>query len=359
MKILLVANMYPSKKYPHYGVFVENTYEQLRKRGYCVDKVVLHKKDIRILRQMAYVLFYVRIVVKCLFGKYDFVYGHFISHIAIPLLFSNFFKNNKLILNAHGNDLVPEDEKDEKLAKYVKKILEKSDRAVVPSCYFKDILVQEYQYKAEKIYIYPSGGVDSSVFYSMEQAEARQELNLQNDMTYIGYASRIEKDKGWDTFLKMISENNWENVKFIIVGNGSEEEKMNQMLKKLKIENRILRFPFMKQTELNLLYNALDVFVFPTYRKSESLGLVGLEAMACGCVVVASKYAGPATYIEQGVNGFFFQKENAEDLKCVVNQVLDADELVLKQISMNARERAKEYDQDKIQDILYNIFETA
>ena len=44
-KILLISNMYPSKKYKHYGVFVQNTESILKNNGYQVDVSVLKKKD--------------------------------------------------------------------------------------------------------------------------------------------------------------------------------------------------------------------------------------------------------------------------------------------------------------------------
>lgn len=50
----------------------------------------------------------------------------------------------------------------------------------------------------------------------------------------------------------------------------------------------------------------MDVFVFPT-KLEESLGLVGLEAMACGVPVIASRIGGLTDYIQEGVNGCFFE----------------------------------------------------
>ena len=44
-KILLISNMYPSKKYKHYGVFVQNTASILKNNGYQVDVSALKKKD--------------------------------------------------------------------------------------------------------------------------------------------------------------------------------------------------------------------------------------------------------------------------------------------------------------------------
>lgn len=63
--------------------------------------------------------------------------------------------------------------------------------------------------------------------------------------------------------------------------------------------------------ELALFYSAIDIFCFPTYRKSDSLGLVGLEAMACGCIVIISVMAGPTSYIKNQENGFFFKPRDA------------------------------------------------
>ena len=53
----------------------------------------------------------------------------------------------------------------------------------------------------------------------------------------------------------------------------------------------IKKYPMQTQKEVALFDSAIDIFWFPTYRKSDSLGLVGLEAMACGCIVIASNMA--------------------------------------------------------------------
>ena len=54
-----------------------------------------------------------------------------------------------------------------------------------------------------------------------------------------------------------------------------------------------------------IMYLLMDCFIFPSTLK-ESLGLVGLEAMACGIPVIASDSHGPTDYIEDRKNGFLF-----------------------------------------------------
>ncbi len=53
--------------------------------------------------------------------------------------------------------------------------------------------------------------------------------------------------------------------------------------------------------ELPNFYRSLDVFVIPSLQ--EGLGIVGLEAMACGCPVVATRCGGPEDYVVDGNNG--------------------------------------------------------
>lgn len=49
-KILLLSNMYPSKRYPHYGIFVRNTEKILNENDYEVIKVVMEKEDRKFLK---------------------------------------------------------------------------------------------------------------------------------------------------------------------------------------------------------------------------------------------------------------------------------------------------------------------
>ena len=73
-----------------------------------------------------------------------------------------------------------------------------------------------------------------------------------------------------------------------------------------------------------LFYRAADIFVLPT-RTYEGFGLVALEALASGCVVVASNLGG----IPEAVNGagLLFEPENAGQLAGILDRLLkDSDE---------------------------------
>ena len=109
------------------------------------------------------------------------------------------------------------------------------------------------------------------------------------------------------------------------------------------------------QEELVNIYNSLDLFVFPTYRKSESLGLVGLEAMSCKIPVLAAENYGPTDYIVNNKNGFFFKPQDSKILsKKIINIIKKKD---LSKILDNARLTAEEYDIERTKSIIIKIFD--
>jgi glycosyltransferase involved in cell wall biosynthesis len=89
--------------------------------------------------------------------------------------------------------------------------------------------------------------------------------------------------------------------------------------------------------------------------KSEGFSIPALEAMACGCVVVATKCGGPSDIIRDGENGFLVEVGN-------VNQIVDKVLLLLnneslrKQMRLKAEETVKKFNWDETVNRLENVF---
>ena len=361
-KILLVSNMYPSDKYKYYGIFVKNVEKLLEDNGFIVSKVVITKQDNNLLKLINYILLHFKVIIKGLFCRYDYLYVHFVSHSSLgAVLVKKIKKHTKLILNCHGNDVVADTNRDLKNIKRSQKYLQYADYVVAPSNYFKNILIKDYNIAKKKIFVYPSGGVNTNLFINKEKDNSKSNCQLNINYNYIGYISRIEKDKGWDTFLYMIKELEKinfikkYNLKFLIVGIGDEEKEMNELIQKLNIENYIERREMVSQEKLVDIYNSLEIFVFPTRRKSESLGLVGLEAMSCETLTIAGSEYGPSDYIKDFDNGLTFINDNYNDLVLKVKKYFSLDEKTKCKIRKNGRDVALKYDvlltKNKILDI--------
>ena len=359
-KILLVSNNYPSKKYKQYGSFVKNTEEVLKDNGFVVDKVVITKQDNIIFKIISYIRMNIMVILKGIFNNYDYIYAHYISHTGFgPIFLKKTSANIKIIFNAHGYDVVSDYDKSKNVKKS-KKYLKYAYKVVVPSEYYKDVMINDYKINEKKIFIYPSGGVDTNLFKKIDKKEAKKEAKLSSKYNYIGYVSKLEKNKGYDIFLQAISilKNNKElkNYKYLIVGSGSEEDKFRDMIKSLELEDYLEIRNLVSQEELINIFNSLDIFVFPTYSKSESLGLVGLEAMSCEVLVITSNKYGPTSYLVDNTNGLFFEKENAEDLANKILKMLNLNKEAEKKMKLKARETALKYDTFKTKNIILDVF---
>ena len=359
--ILLVSNMYPSTKYKHYGSFVRNTEEVLRDNGFIVDRAVMTKKNEKIVKLLAYIKLHLTVILKSIFNNYDYIYVHYVSHSGIgPVIVKKTSTDVKLVFNAHGNDVVIDTDKEKKNIKRSKKYLKYAYKVVVPSKYYKDVMVNDYNISEDKVFVYPSGGVDTNKFVKKDKKEAKKDAGLSTNYNYIGYISRLEQDKGYDTFLEAINKlkdiDEMKNYKYIVVGAGSKEEEFNDIIKKYNLQDYLETRNFLSQDELIDVYNSLDIFVFPTYRKSESLGLVGLEAMACENIVIAAKNYGPTSYIINNKNGLFFKPKDSEDLKDKILKAKNLNQEEEKKIKAKARETAIKYDSFNTRKIILNVF---
>ena len=354
-KILIISNMYPSKKYKHYGVFVENTAKILSNHGYQVSVSALKKKDTKLTKLLGYLWFYMKAIVLSLFHHYDYLYAHYVSHCALLIKIIKKIKPNiKVIINVHGNDVVPEDAHDEKYIPMVKEIMPMVDVCITPSSYFQNVMIHDYHLSEYRVKVFPSGGINQKVFHYIEGF--KEQLGLDPKKITIGYVGRYEIKKGWDVFLEALHHiDNIDDYEIIMVGTGDEEDQANELIRKYRLN--VKKYPMQNQKELAKIYSAIDIFCFPTYRKSESLGLVGLEAMACGALTIASNMAGPTSYIEDQKNGFFFEPRNAYDLKDKILYVSSLSNDEKEDIRTNALKTVNRYNVENISHILIDIFD--
>lgn len=323
MKVLVVSNMYPDEKHPSYGIFVKRYIDELDKIGILHQESVMHQHDGKLSKLFGYITFYVGTYFKVLFGGYDCVYVHQASHSSPPVIAAAKIRKPQIYTNVHGCDVAPENASQEKMQKYTKSILKSSARVIVPSEYYKEYVEKKYAIGDSKIFIYPSAGIDKNVFYeknAKQKAVAKEKYGLNGDHPIFGMAGRISEGKGWDTFVEAIDILKKENVKatFVIVGSGREDDKLNALIKVRHLSDAVVRIGLLPQNELCDFYNAIDYFVFPTRRESESLGLVAIEAMACGIPVIASDFAAPKYYIEDGINGYKFKVGDSRQLAEII-----------------------------------------
>ncbi|WP_395549344.1 MULTISPECIES: PssE/Cps14G family polysaccharide biosynthesis glycosyltransferase [unclassified Lacrimispora] len=360
MKVLVVSNMYPSKKYPSAGIFVKRFCDELDKINVSFELSVMRWNKGKIKKLLGYIVFFGSTFKKIIFNNYDIVYIHYASHSSIPVLAASKFKHFSIITNVHGSDVVPENRKQEKFQKYTRRIIGLSQKVVVPSDYFKNYVSAKYCYEPENIVVYPSCGVDRKLFFEFSDnrvSSAKKDFNLNSKKIVISYIGRITTGKGWDTYLRAIGvliEKGYD-AEFVFAGDGNEVQLCNELISELGIESKIKKFPLLDQQSLLKMYNCSDVFVFPTEREGESLGLVAIEAMSCGVPVIASDFAAPKYYVEDGYNGYKFKKGNSEELANILAEFI-CGKFNKNQFKEGVNKTAKKYSNEIIATVLEQLF---
>lgn len=95
------------------------------------------------------------------------------------------------------------------------------------------------------------------------------------------------------------------------------------------------------QTDIPRIYAASDVYLFGS--SSEGFGLPVLEAMACGCPVVATRTGCAPDAIRDGFNGYVVDIDDVEALADRLVRVLSAAPDVWKTMSQNAANAVESY----------------
>jgi glycosyltransferase involved in cell wall biosynthesis len=160
---------------------------------------------------------------------------------------------------------------------------------------------KELDVRGFKSLVHWGRGVDTDCFKPLGKAF------LELPRPIAAYVGRIAIEKNIGAFLAMP----WKGSK-IIIGDGPDRAHL------MKDNPQVRFFGFLFGEELARHLSAADVFVFPS--RTDSFGLVMLEAMACGVPVAAFPVIGPIDVVSDGVNGAL-----DEDLHSAALRALDLD----------------------------------
>lgn len=138
--------------------------------------------------------------------------------------------------------------------------------------------------------------IDSQQFIANENTrrEVRQELGLENKFV-IGHVGRMHPQKNQDFLIDVFAEikKKKPNAELILVGTGPLEEKVRSKVADKGLTESVHFLGNRK--DMNRIYQAMDVFVFPSL--FEGLGIVAIEAQAAGVPIVCSEGLPPETDI--------------------------------------------------------------
>ena len=227
-------------------------------------------------------------------------------------------------------------------------IIECSD-AVLASCSVEaDQIASLYGGEPGRIRIVPPG-VDHAFFGPGHRPQARRALGLPLDGRLLLFVGRIQPLKCADVAVETLAElreTASEPYRLVVVGgpSGPHGEKALQGLHRLAdargVREHVHFIDPQPHELLSSYYRAADVCLVPS--RSESFGLVALEAAACGTPVVASAVGGLTTLVDHGHTGFLVDEPDPAAYAAAVRRVFD-EPLAAERLSTASVLRARRY----------------
>jgi len=159
--------------------------------------------------------------------------------------------------------------------------------------------------------------------YREEVFRKMDEVKRERDLVFLG---RLVSDKGVDILIEAVAElsRNGLAARLTIIGKGPDEEGLRKLAAECGVGD-LVRFAGPKSgEELARELNAHEVLVVPS-RWEEPFGIVALEGIGCGCVVVGSD--GGGLKAAMGPCGMAFESGNARGLAEALHTVLSRPEV--------------------------------
>jgi D-inositol-3-phosphate glycosyltransferase len=266
------------------------------------------------------------------------VAGHRLKHeLDVPLV-ATFHTLARV--KAEGGDLEPE-WRDRAEAE----VIACSD-AICVSC-------PEEERQFRRLYGSPSGrieivppAVEHAFFAPGNRDGARSAIGLPADRPLVLFVGRVQPLKGPDVAIQALAALSDRRAMLALVGgasgpHGDEESRhARRLVDELGLGDRVLFVDPQPHHILSSYYRAADVVIVPS--RSESFGLVALEAAACGVPVVASAVGGLLNIVHDGVTGCLVEGRDPDRYARAIDRVL-ADPVGAAAMGAAAAVRARRY----------------
>ncbi|HET6773685.1 MAG TPA: glycosyltransferase [Acidimicrobiales bacterium] len=191
-------------------------------------------------------------------------------------------------------------------------------------------------------------GVVHAFFSPGDRAGARAALPQlgPGDGPMLLFVGRIQPLKGLDVAVRALAELDDPTAVLVVVGGASgsggraEVERIEKLAASLGVSDRVRFTAPQPHHLLSSFYRAAEVVLVPS--RSESFGLVALEAAACGTPVVAAAVGGLRTLVDHGRTGFLVDGRDPTVFAAYAEQIL-GNRLLAAELSAAAAHRARDF----------------
>jgi glycosyltransferase involved in cell wall biosynthesis len=204
-----------------------------------------------------------------------------------------------------------------------------------------------------KVYYVPGVGTNTKDYQGVivDKKKLRNELGLQDDDIVLIAMGDLIHRKNYETSIKAIAKANNTKIHFLICGRGPELNVLQNLAKKLEIENQIHFLGF--RSDIKELLMVADIFLFTSYQ--EGLPRSMMEAMAAGLPCVASKIRGNVDLIVDGKGGYLREPDDVDGFTNAITRVVN-DSILRHSMGEHNMMVVKKYDIENVKNVIKKIY---
>ncbi len=201
-------------------------------------------------------------------------------------------------------------------------------------------------------------GIEPASFVLGDREAFRIKYDIPLDQPVLLFVGRVAHEKNIGFLLKMVEQVRKQipNILFVIAGEGPAKASLEHEVSELKINQHVKFIGYLdRNTELNSCYRSADIFIFSS--RTETQGLVLLEAMAQGVPVVSTAELGTRDVLTDGLGVWISREDLNEFSQTVVKLLGDAESL--QRLSETGREYAHGWSASKQAERMVAFYEST
>lgn len=250
--------------------------------------------------------------------------------------------NCRFVITCFGKDIVLKRGFFER--KLVKGAIKRANWIIAVSDYTRSIVNKYIKPTNQISFIAP--GVDSEQYCPGLDNDFLREKHKLIGKQILLTVGTFKESKGIDIAMhafKILIDQGYDNLKYILIGNGPELEKISTLVVELGLVENVIIKKNISDKKLRFYYSLADIFVLSaklsSKNETESTGRVLMEAGASELPVIATKTGALPEIVVDGVNGLLTDTNNSEQIASAISKLLEDPELA-KNLGLAGRERA-------------------
>lgn len=253
-------------------------------------------------------------------------------------------KKKPFILGIHNSD-ISSIQKNE-MKDFFFDIFNQADRIACRSQSILNEVMRIYPDFSHKCFIAFSGIEKEIITPLKDNLEKMQEWKMKKRPIQFISVARLKKLKNIDVNLKALANLN-SNIKweYTIIGDGEEMSRLKGLAKELKIIDKVIFMGYQTREKVLHYMQKSDIFIMVS--APETFGLVYIEAMAKGCLVIGAYDNGIDGVVEDGTNGFLCRPRNNAEVSEKIEAIFDMDCSRITGILSHSNQTIKNYTEEK------------